>query len=385
MIKENHVSESTPTYTTRDEDVPLNKVKLNPQQRIRQETGNYKLDPGFIATKESMGKIGQLHPITLNSNYKLLAGYIRFLVAYDSGWESIRAKIYSNLSEFDELYIEFIENNNRKNFTSYEFYLGLGKLKKKYEKTYPETKKGKYIRKSPEIQDHKTINASDALMFSSPGAFVEKYYKDFGIAKRTMFVKTRIAEAILNNKLDEKSIHLIKEGNITQTELLDRLRKIENRMIIKKKLKGRFDISTNSIEDADKNDTSLPATELQQIENVHNKIKTVENTIKEESGKQFMEAGKNYMRKMKQKCKPDTVKKESQKSSKIKPKDISCSKDKDELTITQLKEKDTKLCCYYCSHVRITRCLKCEKNCSTLKCSKGNEIKFKNKCKDFAP
>ena len=130
MSKDNHISEPTLSYKTTLEDVPLSKIKLDPQQRIRQESGDYKNDPKYIALKESMIKLGQLHAITLKENYKLLAGFYRFCVAFELGWKTIKAKIYFNISEYDEILIEIIENNNRKDFTSYEFY-SIGKDKEK--------------------------------------------------------------------------------------------------------------------------------------------------------------------------------------------------------------------------------------------------------------
>lgn len=145
-------------YDTKLRHALLSEVRLNPQERIRQESGDYKFHPKYNALKESMLKYGLFHQITLKqegSRYKLLAGFYRFCVAVDLGWETILAKIYpDHISEYDEIRIELIENNNRKDFTSYQFYEGLGRAKRLYEKEYPETNRGKYRRGSDSYEDH---------------------------------------------------------------------------------------------------------------------------------------------------------------------------------------------------------------------------------------
>ena len=387
MIQDNHISKPTLPYETTLEDVPLSKIKLDPQQRIRQISGDYKKDPKYIALKESMIKLGQLHAITLKEDYTLLAGFYRFCVAFELGWKTIKAKIYFNISEYDEILIEIIENNNRKDFTSYEFYVALGRIKRKHENAYPETKRGRYIRSRSENEDHKSITETVSVMVSqsniSTPSFVNAHYGIFGLTDRGLRNKTRISDALENNKFDSETVDLLKQGKIVQKELLEKLRKIENRQIIKDKLGA-----------------NPSPTESNSIENIHNQIKTFEDSIKKGIENRFTDAGKSHQKKVHKRDKQKRIEKPSAKDisqvpskteisveintlSEIQTKDAICSKDKDELPIKEFSYVNKDSCCYYCSHVTITRCLKCDKKCSTLKCSQGHEISFKNKCDDF--
>ncbi len=196
-----------------------------------------------------MIKLGQLHAITLKEDYTLLAGFYRFCVAFELGWKTIRAKIYFNISEYDEILIEIIENNNRKDFASYDFYVVLGKIKKKHENAHPETKRGRYIRSHSENEDHKSIAETVSVMGSqsnnSVPSFVKAHYEIFGLTERGLRNKTRISNALENNKFDSKTVDLLKQGKITQKELLEKLRKVKNRQIIKDKLKESLNININ--------------------------------------------------------------------------------------------------------------------------------------------
>ncbi|KKM22468.1 hypothetical protein LCGC14_1625030 [marine sediment metagenome] len=59
---------------------------------------------------------------------------------------------------------------------------------------------------------------------------------DFGVAQRTFRAYIRIGEANLNNRFNKETITLFNEGKLTQTQLLDNLRKHENKKIIQSKL-----------------------------------------------------------------------------------------------------------------------------------------------------
>ncbi|KKN29077.1 hypothetical protein LCGC14_0847720 [marine sediment metagenome] len=227
-------------YKTVSMQVPLNKIALNPQQRIRVECGDYAVHPKYIALKESMGVFGLLHSITLkqlDSSYRLLAGFYRFCGAVDLGWLTIESKIFpAHVSKYDEFLIELLENINRRNFTSYEVYAGIGHAKALYEKAHPETSRGKYNRFIQNNQERKSITAPNAVIVTSKkklDSFVKHNAKLFGMAERTLFNKTRIAEAILSNKFKDKTIELLKQEKISQTQLLQLLKKRESEKDIK--------------------------------------------------------------------------------------------------------------------------------------------------------
>lgn len=226
------------SYKTFVRYVPLDKIKLNKEKRVRMESGDYKFNPKYSGIKESMRKLRNFNPITLkqiDGDYKLLAGFIRLCVAIELGWLTIESKIFPNtISKYDELLIELIENLARIDFTSYEVYVGIGRAKVLYEKEHPDTLRGKYIRNTSKNQDRKSITATNAVMISSNGgsdSFVKIHSKLFGMSERTMYNKTRIAEAILENKFNTKTIKKLKQGKKTQAQLLQLLKNIERKYI----------------------------------------------------------------------------------------------------------------------------------------------------------
>lgn len=184
-----------------------------------------------------MRVIGLLHPITLKKegkHYILIAGFFRFCSATELGWKTIKARVYTDISQLDMLLIEIIENSNRKNFASYEFYVGLYRLKTEYEKAHPETQRGRYIR-------HKkcdTITDSEAVMLQSSDdkvkSFVNEFHELLGLAERTMFKKIRICVAIGTNKFNKNTINLLKKGKISQNKLLKIFSEIDKKEKIQK-------------------------------------------------------------------------------------------------------------------------------------------------------
>ncbi len=82
---------------------------------------------------------------------------------------------------------------------------------------------------------------------NSVPSFVKAHYEIFGLTERGLRNKTRISEALENNKFDSKTVDLLKQGKVTQKELLEKLRKIENRHIIKDKLNDSLNINKKPI------------------------------------------------------------------------------------------------------------------------------------------
>ena len=279
-IKENNQYQSYPKKNLIIRQVRVVDVKVNPQNRVRQEFGDFRKEPTYIGLKKSMIKFGLRNPISLNKNNELVEGFYRFCIAVELGWEKISA-ILDDLTEKEALELELEENFCRKDFNDYESYIGIARLKRLHEKDHPETKKGKYIRSSVKNQDHKLISASNALMVPShnnnTNSFVETYHEILGVAKRTMYVKARIGEALLDNKFSSKTIEYLKRGKITQTQLLEELRKIENNQVIKKKLRNLSPVSTKPSEKNVKQRTDVGNTTLKiphkETEHIDNKDK----------------------------------------------------------------------------------------------------------------
>jgi ParB/RepB/Spo0J family partition protein len=85
-------------------------------------TGRHRSDLGDTsALAESMREIGQLQPIVVSSNYRLIAGERRLTAARSLGWSEIEVKVAESLTETAALLrAERDENTCRKAFTPTE-------------------------------------------------------------------------------------------------------------------------------------------------------------------------------------------------------------------------------------------------------------------------
>ncbi|WP_296013799.1 ParB N-terminal domain-containing protein [uncultured Treponema sp.] len=103
--------------------VKIEDIKV--KKRVRRDLGD------LTALKESMHRYGLMNPITLNSNYELVAGERRLEAAKSLGWERINANVLdSNVDNIRQLEMELEENNQRKEFTDEELMEGYKRLEK---------------------------------------------------------------------------------------------------------------------------------------------------------------------------------------------------------------------------------------------------------------
>lgn len=103
--------------------VKIEDIKV--KKRVRRDLGD------LTALKDSMHRYGLMNPITLNSNYELVAGERRLEAAKSLGWERINANILdSNVDNILQLEMELEENNQRKEFTDEELMEGYKRLEK---------------------------------------------------------------------------------------------------------------------------------------------------------------------------------------------------------------------------------------------------------------
>ena len=103
--------------------VKIEDIKV--KKRVRRDLGD------LTALKDSMHRYGLMNPITLNSNYELVAGERRLEAAKSLGWERINANILdSNVDNIRQLEMELEENNQRKEFTDEELLEGYKRLEK---------------------------------------------------------------------------------------------------------------------------------------------------------------------------------------------------------------------------------------------------------------
>lgn len=103
--------------------VKIEDIKV--KKRVRRDLGD------LTTLKDSMHRYGLMNPITLNSNYELVAGERRLEAAKSLGWERINANILdSNVDNIRQLEMELEENNQRKEFTDEELMEGYKRLEK---------------------------------------------------------------------------------------------------------------------------------------------------------------------------------------------------------------------------------------------------------------
>ena len=102
--------------------VNISEIKI--KRRVRKDLGD--LEP----LKDSLRRYGLLNPVTIDSQYNLIAGERRLAAAKAIGWTSINAVIINNVSPLTKLELELEENNKRKEFTDAELLEGYKRLEK---------------------------------------------------------------------------------------------------------------------------------------------------------------------------------------------------------------------------------------------------------------
>ncbi|MCR5218819.1 ParB N-terminal domain-containing protein [Treponema sp.] len=103
--------------------VKISDIKV--KKRVRKDLGD------LSSLKDSLRSFGLLNPITINSNYELIAGERRLEAAKAIGWESIHAiMIASPVDKIHQLEMEIEENNQRKEFTDEELIEGYKRLER---------------------------------------------------------------------------------------------------------------------------------------------------------------------------------------------------------------------------------------------------------------
>jgi ParB family chromosome partitioning protein len=94
------------------------------KKRVRKDLGDLHM------LKESLNRYGLMNPITINSQYELVAGHRRLEAAKSLGWSTIDAIMVETKDKLLLLELELEENNQRKPFTDDELYEGYKALEK---------------------------------------------------------------------------------------------------------------------------------------------------------------------------------------------------------------------------------------------------------------
>lgn len=113
--------------------VPLNGIRVGEHKRKPRR------DVSGLAA--SMSQLGLLYPIHVTNNYRLIAGYHRYLAAKLLHWDAIDAYVFTG-SDLDAELIQIDENLQRVDLTVAERSQHLARRKAIYEVQHPETKAG---------------------------------------------------------------------------------------------------------------------------------------------------------------------------------------------------------------------------------------------------
>jgi len=188
-----------------------------------------------------MKRLGQLHPITTkiwkhpdhpDKRYKLVAGEMRFTAATNENkWDEILADVRENLSELDEIDIELEENLRRKSLFGYEIDIGLAKREKIYQTLHPETIKGAVgsgRSKQDVIKNRLSVTDNLKKEVKPPAPrFSKATAESFSMSESTIKSHLRVGQAILEDRVDEKTKKQYMEREISHSKVYNLVKKQE--------------------------------------------------------------------------------------------------------------------------------------------------------------
>lgn len=136
---------------------------------------------------DSIRELGLLNPITVTTDYRLIAGYHRYLACKSLGWNDIPANVVT-LDNLRAELAEIDENLQRQELTVLERAEQLARRKNIYEEVYPQTKRG--------IAGAASRWGNDATADSAVASFNKDTAAKTGMSERAVYVETQIANAI---------------------------------------------------------------------------------------------------------------------------------------------------------------------------------------------
>ncbi len=102
--------------------VPLERIRI--KKRVRMQLGD--LQP----LMDSLEARGLMNPVTVNSDYELIAGHRRLESARRLGWDMIEVRIVDARDELGMLELELEENLHRLDFTALELAQARARIEK---------------------------------------------------------------------------------------------------------------------------------------------------------------------------------------------------------------------------------------------------------------
>jgi len=217
--------------------IKINKVDADEKNRVRTTSGN-----NINSIKDSIKNLGLFHPIIINKDKKLIAGYRRLKACKELGWNLIPVFIREDLNELEELNIEIQENLRRKNLSPYEIDIAVTKWKRIYEKMHPETKYLAHVKSGRRDSKGRIQSSNQMAEYSSwineskneddeneSIDQIKRFTKIAGelanVSERTIRNRVQVGEAILSKKFSEKEIEDYENGIVTHTEMLEKEKK----------------------------------------------------------------------------------------------------------------------------------------------------------------
>jgi len=174
-------------------EIPISKI--NWESRIRGDATSSK---GLKDLSDSINKIGLLNPITVNKDYKLIAGYRRLTACRQLGWSKILANII-NVDAPTEILIELEENMKRNNLSKSEQAKGLALFKRAYEEAHPETKHGANIKEGIKGTSRKI---SDSLDGEPAPRYTKVAAEELDVSERKVQDLVSTGEDILEEEME---------------------------------------------------------------------------------------------------------------------------------------------------------------------------------------
>lgn len=146
-----------------------------------------KRDHGDISDlKASIREVGLINPITVNKNYRLLAGRRRFQAVSELGWNKIPVRILKSEDEVDDYRIAYAENVARKDLTDAERAACTKDLDGLLRKKFGSQPQGKH-------------RSSSLSTIDNEGWSQEKTADVLGLSRTTVLRDIQIATAIEEN------------------------------------------------------------------------------------------------------------------------------------------------------------------------------------------
>ena len=205
----------------------LDEIKI-PKSRIRTSVEKT-TDMARLA--DSIKKLGLFHPILVDEDYNLIAGFRR-LTAYKQlnledpvRFGKISVRIMPKVDRAKALEAEIHENWARKQLRGYELDTALAELKIIYQVIHPETKRGAHLKKTRKLGGKKAPSLSDigdsaiSERVRTP-RFAESMSKTLDVKESTIEKRTRVGEAIIEGKFDADVVEEYKLGLKGHTEML---------------------------------------------------------------------------------------------------------------------------------------------------------------------